>query len=216
MRAPSVQDLALVLLAGLAASPCVAQQSTPAGSKFKTPAQPGQSASTPAGADEWVVLQTTVGPVVLDLFEAETPTHAENFKKLVRQGYYDGSPFHRVIEGFMAQGGGRWGASGQIEDVGYRLPAEIKPVLRHERGTLAAARKPDQVNPAKESSGSQFYICFAPASHLDGDYTVFGKVVQGMENVDKIQRNPSKMNATMIGKAWLEPAGSPFPPPAAK
>jgi len=165
-----------------------------------------------AGADELVVLETSSGEVVIDLFEDKTPGHAENMKKLVRQGYYDGSPFHRVIDGFMAQGGGKTGADGQPVDVGYTIPAEIVPGLNHHRGSVAAARTSDAVNPERKSSGSQFYICFADATSLDGAYTVFGEVVSGMENVDKLAKGDRRANgvlpagtASTIVRAWLKP-----------
>ncbi|HSW67957.1 MAG TPA: peptidylprolyl isomerase [Bacteroidales bacterium] len=160
-----------------------------------------------------VVIHTDMGDITLKLYN-ETPLHRDNFLKLARQGYYNGSIFHRVIQNFMIQGGG--GTTG-LDDPGYTIPAEILPQFFHKRGALAAARKPDQVNPEKRSSGSQFYIVhgrtFAPeqlaifgqrsgktftqeqidtyatiggAPHLDGDYTVFGEVISGIEVVDRI------------------------------
>ena len=169
--------------------------------------------ATPTTAtDEWVVLETSAGDVTIDLFEDIAPGHAENFKKLVRQGWYDGSPFHRVIAGFMAQGGGKWGGPGGVSDVGYTIPAEIHPdTAPHLRGSVAAARTN---NPEKASSGSQFYICYAPQPMLDQmGYSVFGKVVSGMENVDKITvgTGPNGVvtpqeSATVIKRAYLAPA----------
>ena len=167
----------------------------------------------PAGAtayDEHAVLQTTAGEVVIDLFEDDTPMHAANFQKLVRQGFYNNLTFHRVIAGFMAQGGdpdgtGRGGP-------GYTQAAEIK--RKHLRGSVAAARLGDRANPDRRSSGSQFYICFGPKPHLDqGGYTVFGQVVKGMENVDKIKKGPSngvvpEAQRTVIQSARMVPASS--------
>lgn len=168
---------------------------------------PVATAAAPAG-DELVVLETGVGSITIDLFEEKTPGHAANFKKLVQQGWYDGSPFHRVIEGFMAQGGGKFGPGGQTVDVGYTIPAEIVAGLSHHRGAVAAARTGDQVNPQRASSGSQFYICFGDASWLDGQYSIFGEVVSGMENVDKITRGPGGAvapgEATVIQRAYMK------------
>ncbi len=192
----------------------------PAAPVAATPA-PAAPAATPA-TDELVVLDTTAGRVVLDLYEDKAPGHAENMKKLVRQGYYDNSPFHRVIDGFMAQGGGQWAAGGQIGDAGYTQPAEIVAGLSHQRGTVAAARTGDHVNPERRSSGSQFYICFAPTSWLDGQYSIFGEVVSGMENVDKLVKGPKERNgavdpgeASKVLRAWLEPRAATAPAAAA-
>jgi peptidyl-prolyl cis-trans isomerase B (cyclophilin B) len=110
-----------------------------------------------------VVLETNYGNITLKLYD-DTPIHSENFIKLVNEGYYDGLLFHRVINNFMiqtgdpnsrnAQAGAMLGSGGP----GYTLPAEFVPTYYHKRGALAAARQPDQINPQKESSGSQFYI----------------------------------------------------------
>lgn len=198
-----------VLLLALASAAFA--DSPPADAKAPAP-KPAAAPKAPATADdELVVLDTTAGQVVIDLDETHAPGHAENFKKLVRQGYYESSPFHRVIEGFMAQGGGQWGQGGRIEDVGYTIPAEIVPGVNHHRGSVAAARTGDQVNPERRSSGSQFYICFGDTPSLDGAYTVFGQVVSGMENVDKIVRGTlpnggvEPAQATKILHASLKP-----------
>jgi cyclophilin family peptidyl-prolyl cis-trans isomerase len=134
-------------------------------------------------ADDRVVITTTHGKIVIDLFEDDTPGHAKNFKKLAGEGFYNGVTFHRVIPGFMAQGGdpdgtGRGGP-------GYTQPAEIK--RKHVRGSVAAARQGDRANPERKSSGSQFYICFKDTPFLDDAYTVFGQVVEGMDVVDKLK-----------------------------
>ena len=165
-----------------------------------------------APADEVVILETADGSITIDLFEDKAPLHAANFKKLVKSGYYVGSPFHRVIEGFMAQGGGKWGPDGQPTDAGGTVKAEIVPGLSHHRGTVAGARLPDQVNPQRESSGSQFYICYGDTPWLDGQYSIFGEVLSGMDVVDKITKGPQQANgsvdpakATVITKARLAP-----------
>ena len=153
------------------------------------------------------LIKTSLGNIKIKLYN-ETPKHRDNFIKLVNEGFYNGSIFHRVINQFMIQGGG---AKNGTEDVGYTLPAEIKSNLFHKKGALAAARMPDQINPNKESSGSQFYIVqgrkytdaeldametrlnrkfsteerdayktIGGTPHLDGAYTIFGEVIEGL------------------------------------
>lgn len=110
-----------------------------------------------------VKIQTTLGNIIVRLYD-ETPLHRDNFVKLAREGYYDGTLFHRVIRDFMVQGGdpdSKGAPAGKSLGVGgpdYTLEAEIKPGLWHKRGALAAARQSDEVNPERRSSGSQFYI----------------------------------------------------------
>ena len=136
---------------------------------------------------------TSMGSMRIKLYK-ETPQHRDNFVKLARKGYYNGLLFHRVIKGFMIQAGDpltrdttkvdMYGSGGP----NYTIPAEIVPGLTHKKGALAAARKGDSVNPARESSGSQFYIVQDEngCSHLDGHYTVFGEVIDGLRVVDNI------------------------------
>ena len=110
-----------------------------------------------------VKIQTTLGDIIVRLYD-ETPLHRDNFIKLVKEGYYNGTLFHRVIKDFMIQGGdpdSKGAPAGKHLGVGgpsYTLDAEIKPGLFHKRGALAAARQGDEVNPERKSSGSQFYI----------------------------------------------------------
>jgi peptidylprolyl isomerase len=122
------------------------------------------------------------GRVVIELLPDLAPRHVERVKALARQGFYDGTVFHRVIEGFMAQGGDPTGTGmggSDLED----LPAEFTRLRGFVRGTVGAART---ANP--NSANSQFYIMFAPAPHLDGQYTIWGQVTEGMEFVDNIKR----------------------------
>lgn len=130
-----------------------------------------------------VVVETSMGNFEIELLPDVAPKTCENFLKLVRKGFYDGLIFHRVIDGFIIQGGDPKGNG--TGGPGYTIPAEFSKE-KHLEGTVAMARLPDQVNPKKESSGSQFYICLAPAPHLDGEYTIFGRVVSGMDVVHKI------------------------------
>ena len=122
------------------------------------------------------------GRVVIRLRSDLAPKHVERVKALARKGFYDGTVFHRVIEGFMAQGGDPTGTGTGGSDMG-NLPAEFSRNAHFLRGTVGAARTGDP-----NSANSQFYIMFAPAPHLDGQYTIWGQVVQGMDVVDKIKR----------------------------
>ena len=122
------------------------------------------------------------GRVVIRLRPDLAPKHVEHVKQLVRQHFYDGTPFHRVIEGFMAQGGDPTGTGTGGSPLG-NVKAEFTRNAHFLRGTVGAAR-----SSSPDSADSQFYICFAPAPNLDGQYTIWGQVVQGMEFVDKIKR----------------------------
>lgn len=125
------------------------------------------------------VIETDKGAMVIELYPEVAPVTVANFKKLISKGFYNGLTFHRVVPGFVIQGGDPtgYGTGGP----GYTIPAEFnaKP---HLRGTVAMARGPDP-----DSGGSQFYICLAPQPSLDGQYTVFGQVVQGLDVIDKIE-----------------------------
>ncbi|MFP4458028.1 MAG: peptidylprolyl isomerase [Candidatus Zixiibacteriota bacterium] len=135
-------------------------------------------------ANPIVEMETSKGTMKIELYSDHAPKHAWNFVKLTQEDFYDGLTFHRIIPNFMIQGGdpdgtGRGGP-------GYTIDAEISPELSHVKGSLAAARKGDQVNPEKKSSGSQFYICHVATPHLDGEYTIYGQVTEGMDVIDKI------------------------------
>ena len=136
---------------------------------------------------------TSMGVIKVKLY-AKTPLHRENFAKLALNKYYDGVLFHRVIKGFMIQGGdpltkdpankAKFGTGGPD----YTVPAEFVPEYKHKKGALAAARRGDAVNPYKESSGSQFYLVQSEEGcrHLDGEYTIFGETLEGFDVIDKI------------------------------
>ncbi len=131
-----------------------------------------------------VLIHTTYGDMTAKLYN-DTPLHRDNFIKLVNEGWYDDSPFHRVINNFMIQGGHN--KDGKV-DPGYTVEAEILPNHSHKKGALSAARMGDQVNPEKRSSGCQFYIVQNQngTPHLDGGYTIFGEVLTGFDVIDKI------------------------------
>lgn len=181
--------------------------------------------------EELVMISTDKGDMIVKLYN-NTPKHRDNFLKLVKENNYNGSRFHRIIENFMIQGG-------KIDGVNHTLPAEIKPGLYHKKGALVAARMPDQVNPEKRSSGSQFYLVegkvynekqleriekskdfsyteeqiktytsIGGLPNLDGEYTVFGEVLMGLQILERISKvktdkndrpvNPVKMDIKLL------------------
>lgn len=151
--------------------------------------QEGEQPTAEKGKEERAVIETDFGRIVFRFFDQDAPNHVANFKKLASKGFYDGTSFHRVIPGFMIQGGdplskdedrsndGRGGP-------GYTINAEFND-RPHLRGTVSMARSRDP-----NSAGSQFFICVAPAAHLDRQYTVFGQVIEGMDVVDRIVSVP--------------------------
>ena len=169
------------------------------------------------GDEPMLKIKTTDGTMTVKLY-SDTPLHRDNFVKLAKSGFYDGLLFHRIIRGFMIQGGdpftrdsskiAQFGTGGP----GYTIPAEIVAGKTHKKGALAAARRGDQVNPAKESSGSQFYIVQDEegCKHLDGEYTIFGEVVDGLSVIDKIASERTDMRDRPLNKVQIisiTPAG---------
>ena len=148
-------------------------------------------------ADQTLTLELDNGPVVIKLRPDLAPKHVERITKLANDGFYDGVVFHRVIDGFMAQGGDPTGTgtSGSDEP---DLPAEFSKES-HQRGTCSMARTMDP-----NSANSQFFICLDDASFLDGQYTVWGEVESGMEHVDALPkgeppRQPGKIKSATVG-----------------
>ena len=141
---------------------------------------------SPAAANEVAIIKTNQGEMVAEFWPDVAPKTVENFKKLARSGFYDGTAFHRVIKGFMIQGGdpltkdeskqARWGTG----DPGYKIKAEFN-AKSHERGVLSMARSQDP-----DSAGSQFFICHGNPRQLDGQYTGFGKLIKGDDVLEKI------------------------------
>src|ERR1700688_1601554 len=127
-----------------------------------------------------LTLETTTGPVVIEMNPALAPGHVAHIKKLVSEGFYDGVVFHRVIDGFMAQTGCPHGTG--TGGSGKKLKAEFNREP-HKRGTVSMARAQ-----SPDSGDSQFFICFTESPWLNGQYTVWGAVVEGMENIDQIKR----------------------------
>lgn len=141
-------------------------------------------------------IKTDKGDIVIKFYTDVAPVTVSNFVQLSKQGFYDGLTFHRREEGFVIQGGDPLGNG--TGGPGYTVPAELS-AKEHKRGAIAMARLSDSVNPRKDSSGSQFYICLDAANFLDGEYTVFGEVVSGMEVADQIKVG-DKMNSVVISE----------------
>ncbi len=160
----------------------------------------------PSNADSkspHVLVKTKFGEMEIVLFPDLAPKHVESFLKLAKSGFYNGTIFHRIIPGFMIQGGdpltkdptnrSRYGTGGP----GYNLPAEFNRVA-HEKGILSAARTADP-----NSAGSQFFIMVDKAPHLDGQYTVFGEIVKGLEVADTIVNQPRDMKDNPLDRIEL-------------
>jgi cyclophilin family peptidyl-prolyl cis-trans isomerase len=143
-----------------------------------------------AKPEDTLIIETTKGRVTVGMRPDLAPNHVARIKELARAGFYDGAPFHRVIEGFMAQTGDPTGTG--TGGSGQKLRAEFN-TEPHTRGAVSMARAQ---NP--DSADSQFFICFDDASFLDRQYTVWGRVIEGMENVDKITRGEPPRNPDKI------------------
>jgi peptidyl-prolyl cis-trans isomerase B (cyclophilin B) len=146
-------------------------------------------------SNEVAVIKTNEGEMVVQFWTDAAPNTIENFKKLARSGFYDGTIFHRIVKGFMIQGGdpnskdpgkeNRYGEGGP----GYKIKAEFND-HSHQRGVISMAREPDP-----HSAGSQFFICLAPVPRLDGEYTTFGKLIKGDDVLQKIGDTPVTRNS---------------------
>jgi peptidylprolyl isomerase len=148
-----------------------------------------------SSTEDTLILETSKGPVTILMRPDLAPQHVSRIKELVREGFYDGIVFHRVIDGFMAQTGCPHGTG--TGGSGKKLKAEFSKA-KHVRGTVSMARAQ---NP--DSGDSQFFICFADAPFLNGQYSVWGEVSAGMENVDKIKRGEPVANPDRIVKARM-------------
>lgn len=180
---------------------------TPARSEEKKEETKDTAAATQP--KEVAVFKTSEGEMVAEFWSDVAPNTVENFKKLAKAGFYDGTAFHRIIKGFMAQGGDPltkdpakeaiWGTG----DPGYKIKAEFN-AKKHERGVLSMARSADP-----DSAGSQFFLCFGPATALDNKYTAFGKIIKGDAVLDKlanvpVTRNAAGENSKPINRVALE------------
>lgn len=155
-----------------------------------SPAPPTQAQIAAVPDTVVATIDTNMGSVQVTLNGKAAPQTVANFINLAKANFYNGLKFHRIVEGFMIQGGDPAGDG--TGGPGYTIPAEIG--LKHTTGAIATARTGDQVNPAKASSGSQFYITLGPQTSLDGQYTVFGYVTSGMDVVTKIGAVPTDVN----------------------
>jgi peptidyl-prolyl cis-trans isomerase B (cyclophilin B) len=144
-------------------------------------------------ANEVAVIKTSEGDMVVQFWTDAAPKTIQNFKKLARSGFYDGTTFHRIVKGFMIQGGDPLSKDPNKENLygtggpGYKIKAEFND-HPHERGVISMAREPDP-----DSAGSQFFICLAPVPRLDHQYTTFGKVIKGTDALEKIGDTPVEM-----------------------
>ena len=181
--------IAALLLSALAVSCAPSKPATP--TKPAMPANPADRANMYSQPPEMQIdvnktyvatISTAKGGIVVQIDASAAPLTVNNFVFLARQGFYDGQTFHRVEPGFVIQGGDPTGTGGG--GPGYTVPAEIK--LPHVEGAIAMARRADEVNPTRASSGSQFYITLAATPFLDEGYTAFGHVVEGMDVVKSI------------------------------
>jgi peptidyl-prolyl cis-trans isomerase B (cyclophilin B) len=169
-----------------------------------TPKKTEQQGKTmPSTEGKTAELKTSMGDITIEFYPDVAPNHVENFKKLARSGFYDGTTFHRVIPGFMIQGGdpnsksdnrGMHGTGGP----GYTVDAEFSDI-KHERGIVSMARSSDP-----NSAGSQFFIVVRDSSHLDRQYTVFGKVTSGLNVVDQIVSVPRDPRDNPIKKVTID------------
>ena len=157
-------------------------------------AEEKKETSPMSNSNEVAVIKTNEGEMVVEFWTDAAPNTIENFKKLARQGFYDGTIFHRIVKGFMIQGGdpnskdtakeSSYGQGGP----GYEIKAEFNN-HSHDRGVLSMARGPDP-----DSAGSQFFICLAPVRRLDGQYTTFGKLIKGGDVLEKIGNTSVERN----------------------
>jgi cyclophilin family peptidyl-prolyl cis-trans isomerase len=145
--------------------------------------------------------------VVIGFYDGAAPLHVQNFKDLVARRYYNGMRFHRAFPGALLQTGDRYSKHGPTERTGtggpgYTVPAEIR--LPHSKGAIAASRIDGPINPARVSNGSQFYICLKPMPDLNGKYTVFGRVLEGLEDLDDISRKTTDPNNFPLEKITIK------------
>jgi peptidyl-prolyl cis-trans isomerase B (cyclophilin B) len=137
------------------------------------------------------IIETEKGTIVVELFEKDAPGTVANFEKLIKEGFYDGLTFHRVIPNFVIQGGCPYGTG--TGGPGYTIKCEVdNNPNKHLRGTLSMAHA------GRDTGGSQFFICHSPQPHLDGVHTVFGQVIEGLDVVDDIRRGDKMLKLTVV------------------
>ncbi len=166
--------------------------------QFGVPAPKPWPAKFDAKKDYFATIHTTIGDITVKFYPDLAPKHVTSFIYLSELGYYDGAPFHRILEGFMMQGGDPSGLG--TGGPAYTVPAEFTQKKKHVRGIFSMARKGGDVN----SAGSQFFVMFAPAPSLDGQYTIFGEVVEGMNVVDKFEAIAGPRNQNGVPPKSIE------------
>lgn len=181
----------LVLAVGGAAA-CHSKQPKETAVTQKSVSEP-KASTVDASKKYTALIKTAKGDIVLELYPKEAPLSVSNFKQLADAGFYNGLTFHRVVPGFVIQGGDPQGTGSG--GPGYTVPAEIG--LPHKKGALAWARLGDEMNPQQRSSGSQFYITLEPTPMLDGQYTVFGQTLSGMNVVEMIKKGDKIESVTV-------------------
>ncbi len=165
----------------------------------KTAAKPAMKKPMSKSADELAIMETSKGRMVVEFWEKDAPMTVENFKKLARQGYFDGTGFHRIIKGFMIQGGDPKSKNANAPDLGTGGPGyTIKDEFNshpHMKGVLSMAN-----TGTANSAGSQFFVMHGTSPNLDGHYTAFGHLIAGMDVLDKIANSPTGPNPSMPGE----------------
>lgn len=195
----TVSFLGVIMLGCQKNKKAVISQNAPSGKDITMPSKqeedvaPGKQEEDVPPPEKVAVLETTQGTIVIELYPDSAPGTVANFKKLIQKEYYDGLTFHRYIEDFMIQGGDPTGNG--TGGPGYTIKDEFNE-RKHLTGTVAMAK-----TSAPDSAGSQFYICLAPQPHLDGQYTVFGQVIQGMDNVFNLRKGDKMSKVTLQSKS---------------
>lgn len=180
--------------------------------KLLCSATPLLLALSAAHADDVALMQIKIGkektlrPVAIEFFEADAPRTVENFKKLAKKGFYKGIAFHRVFPHILVQAGDPLSRKKDRTNVGIGGPGfTILPEIRrkHTKGAVAAARLPDKINPSRVSNGSQFFVNLQPQPDYNGQYTVFGNVIYGLDTLDFISTKPVDSNDNPIERSVI-------------
>jgi cyclophilin family peptidyl-prolyl cis-trans isomerase len=190
-----------------AEKPAETRTVTPKAEAAVDPAAPYKHVTFAKGEKPRVVMETTMGKMILELWPDVAPKHCQSFVHLVGKNYYDSISFHRIIAGFVIQGGDPMGTGSG--GPGYTIPAEFSDTLKHDVGILSMARTPDP-----NSAGSQFFICLSRerTAALDKQYTIFGKVVEGLDIVDAIGKvktgsGDKPVTPVLMTKVYMEKKG---------
>ncbi len=190
-----------------AEKPAATRTVTPKAEAAVDPAAPYKHVTFAKGEKPRVVMETTMGKMILELWPDVAPKHCQSFVHLVGKNYYDSISFHRIIAGFVIQGGDPMGTGSG--GPGYTIPAEFSDTLKHDVGILSMARTPDP-----NSAGSQFFICLSRerTAALDKQYTIFGKVVEGLDIVDAIGKvktgsGDKPITPVLMTKVYMEKKG---------